>query len=105
MILSGREIVTRQLVRNLLHVAQQQQPCGVDLTLCRVSKWTSAATIDFDNTKRQAAKTCSLPFDDNNSHAITLQPGAYFSILMKRFKFHETAWQAFSLDQRCGGLV
>jgi dUTP pyrophosphatase len=77
MILSGREIVTRQLVRNLLHVAQQQQPCGVDLTLYRVSKWTSAATIDFDNTKRQAAKTCSLPFDDNTNQKITLQPGAY----------------------------
>jgi dUTP pyrophosphatase len=65
------------LVRNLLHVAQQQQPCGVDLTLCRVSKWTSAATIDFDNTKRQVAKTCSLPFDDNTNQKITLQPGAY----------------------------
>ncbi|CRG90534.1 hypothetical protein PISL3812_07578 [Talaromyces islandicus] len=76
MILSGREIVTRHLVRNLLHVAQQQQPCGVDLTLRQVSKWTSAATIDFDNTKRQAAKTCSLPFD-TTSHTLTLQPGSY----------------------------
>jgi dUTP pyrophosphatase len=76
MILSGLEIVTRQLVRNLRHVPQQQQPCGVDLTLRQVSEWTSAATIDFDNTKRQAAKTSSLPFD-NTSHTITLQPGSY----------------------------
>jgi len=76
MILSGLEIVTRQLVRNMRHVAQQQQPCGVDLTLRQVSEWTSAATIDLDNTKRQAAKTSSLPFD-NTSHTITLQPGAY----------------------------
>ncbi|OBT55761.1 hypothetical protein VE04_03371 [Pseudogymnoascus sp. 24MN13] len=76
MILSGLEIVTRQLVRNLRHVAQQQQPCGVDLTLRRVSKWTSAATIDFDNSKRQAAQVSNLPFDSTN-HAITLQPGAY----------------------------
>ncbi|KAJ9269154.1 hypothetical protein DTO027B5_6419 [Paecilomyces variotii] len=76
MILSGLEIVTRQLVRNLRHVAQQQQPCGVDLTLRQVSEWTSAATIDFDNTKRQAARTSSLPFD-NASQAVTLQPGAY----------------------------
>lgn len=76
MILSGLEIVTRQLVRNLRHVAQQQQPCGIDLTLRQVSEWTSAATIDFDNTKRQAAKTSSLPFD-NASHAITLPQGAY----------------------------
>ncbi|KAL4781758.1 dUTPase-like protein [Aspergillus varians] len=76
MILGGLEIVSRQLVRNLRQVAQQQQPCGVDLTLRQVSVWTSAATIDFDNTKRQAAKTGGLPFD-NASHAITLQPGAY----------------------------
>ncbi|TVY46554.1 putative deoxyuridine 5'-triphosphate nucleotidohydrolase [Lachnellula occidentalis] len=55
MILSGLEIVTRQLVRNLQHIALQQQPCSVDLTLRQVSKWTSAATIDFDNTKRQSA--------------------------------------------------
>lgn len=76
MILSGCEIVARQLVRNLRNVGQQQQPCGVDLTLHQVSKWTSAATIDFDNSKRQAAKTSSLPFDSIN-HTITLPPGAY----------------------------
>lgn len=73
-ILSGLEIITRQLVRNLRHVAQQQQPCGVDLTLRQVSVWTSPATIDFDNTKRQAAKTYGLPFDNDK---ITLKPGAY----------------------------
>ena len=76
MILSGLEIASRQLVRNLRHVAQQQQPCGVDLTLRQVSKWTSAATIDFDNSKRQGAQTSLLPFD-GSSRSITLQPGAY----------------------------
>lgn len=76
MVLSGREIVACQLVRNLQHVGQQQQPCGVDLTLRQVSRWTSAATIDFDNTKRKAAKTSSLPFDSTNN-TITLPQGAY----------------------------
>ncbi|OBT85952.1 hypothetical protein VE02_04804 [Pseudogymnoascus sp. 03VT05] len=76
MILSGLEIVARQLVRNLRHVSQQQQPCGVDLTLRQVSKWTSAATIDFDNSKRQAAQISSLDFDET-SGTITLQQGAY----------------------------
>ncbi|KAF9892498.1 hypothetical protein FE257_001607 [Aspergillus nanangensis] len=76
MILGGLEVITRQLVRNLRHIAQQQQPCGVDLTLRQVSEWTSAATIDFDNSKRQAAKVLSLPFD-NTTHTIALQPGAY----------------------------
>lgn len=79
MILSGREIITRQLVQNLRHIAQQQQPCGIDLTLRQVSKWTSPATIDFDNANRQAAKTSVLPFgqSQDQGQAITLQPGAY----------------------------
>jgi dUTP pyrophosphatase len=76
MILSGLQIVNRQLVRNLQNVIQQQQPCGIDLTLRQVSKWTSAATIDFDNSKRQAAKVSSLPFNDD-SQGITLPQGAY----------------------------
>jgi dUTP pyrophosphatase len=76
MILGGLEAVTRQLVRNLRHIGHQQQPCGVDLTLHKVSTWTSAATIDFDNSKRQAAKTSSLSFDTIN-HTLTLPPGAY----------------------------
>lgn len=77
MILSGREIITRQLVQNLRQIAQQQQPCGIDLTLRQISKWTSAATIDFDNTNRQAAKTSILPFSQGQGQAITLPPGAY----------------------------
>ncbi|PWY78030.1 putative dUTPase [Aspergillus sclerotioniger CBS 115572] len=75
MILSGREVLARQLVLNLRHITQQQ-PCGIDLTLRHVSAWTSAATIDFDNTKRQASKTSILAFNRTNN-AITLNPGAY----------------------------
>ncbi|GKZ38001.1 hypothetical protein AbraIFM66950_009893 [Aspergillus brasiliensis] len=75
MILSGLKVVNRQLVRNLRGVTQQQ-PCGIDLTLRQISEWTSAATVDFDNTKRQAAKTFTLPFDSTN-HTISLPPGAY----------------------------
>lgn len=91
MIISGLEIITRQLVRNLRHVSQQQQPCGVNLTLHQVSKWTSAATIDFDNTNRQAARTSTLSFNsssssnNNNQPSITLVPGAYL------VEFNETA--------------
>lgn len=75
MILTGLEIITRNLVRNLRDIAHQQQPCGIDLTLHKISKWTSAATLDFDNTRREAAKVSILPFDTNQ--AIILQPGAY----------------------------
>ncbi|GAQ43810.1 dUTPase [Aspergillus niger] len=93
MILSGLEVVTRQLVRNL-RGATQQQPCGIDLTLRQISKWTSAATIDFDNTKRQAARTSILPFD-NTSHAITLPPGAYL------VDFNETVY----IPRDCMGSI
>ncbi|KAB8208352.1 dUTPase-like protein [Aspergillus parasiticus] len=96
MILSGREIITRKLVQNLRHLPQQQQPCGVDLTLRQVSKWTSAATIDFDNTNRQAAKTSILPFNNNNTNqTITLQPGAYL------IDFNETV----QIPRNCMGSV
>lgn len=75
-VLSGVEIITRQLVRNLRHIKSQRQPCGIDLTLRQISKWTSAATIDFDNSARQGAKTSILPFD-KVFQTITLPPGAY----------------------------
>ncbi|KAL5362177.1 hypothetical protein BJX96DRAFT_176920 [Aspergillus floccosus] len=54
MILSGLEVLTRQVI----------------------SEWTSAVTIVFDKTKRQAAKPSRWLFD-STSHAITLHPGAY----------------------------
>jgi dUTP pyrophosphatase len=79
--LSGASIVRRQIVRNLRSAAHQQQPCGVDLTLIRVHAWTSPATIDFDNTRRRAANTAELPFEDG---AVRLEQGAY------RVDFNET---------------
>ncbi|KAK3984273.1 dUTPase-like protein [Cladorrhinum sp. PSN332] len=60
--LSGASIIKQGLVRNLRSVAQQMQPCGIDLSLRRVLAWTSPATVDFDNTRRQAAKTAEIPF-------------------------------------------
>ena len=92
MILTGAEIVRRQLVRNLRHLSEQQQPCGVDLTLRQVSKWTSPATIDFDNTKRQISQTTPMPFKDR---MITLQPGAY------SVEFNETVY----IPRDCMGSV
>lgn len=94
MILSGHEIIARHLVRNLRNVTQQQQACGIDLTLRQISQWTSAATVDFDNSKRQAAKTSSLLFDSTNQ-AIKLQPGAYL------VDFNETV----RIPRNCMGRV
>jgi dUTP pyrophosphatase len=76
MIVGGIDIVSRQIVRNLLNASHQQQPCGVDLTLRCISKWTTPATIDFDNTHRHAARTSVIPFC-SRTNTVTLQPGAY----------------------------
>ncbi|KAH7142754.1 dUTPase-like protein [Dactylonectria estremocensis] len=65
MMLSGASIDKRGIVRNLLSVIQQGQPCGVDLSLRRVFDWTSAATIDFDNSNH------------TEKGAVTLAQGAH----------------------------
>ena len=74
--LSGASILKRGIVRNLRSVVDQLQPCGVDLSLGRVLAWTSPATIDFDNSRRQAASTSDFPFD-NATDAVKLAQGAY----------------------------
>ena len=94
MIISGLDIVSRQLVRNLRNATHQQQPCGVDLTLRQISQWTSPAIIDFDNTFRRSAKTSILTFHPTNN-TITLQPGAYL------VDFNETV----KIPRNCMGSV
>jgi dUTP pyrophosphatase len=76
MLLSGSSIVRREIVRNLRSVNQQLQPCGVDLSLGRVFTWSSPATIDFDNSRRQAANTTELRFN-RSTEAVELPRGAY----------------------------
>lgn len=73
MIIPGSNLVQRNLVRGVL-AAGQVQPCGVDLSLRRVFRWTSAATIDFDNTQRKGADTIEIPFDGKT---LVLPSGAY----------------------------
>ncbi|KAK5663185.1 hypothetical protein OQA88_6602 [Cercophora sp. LCS_1] len=73
--LAGSSIVRRGIVRNLLSVAQQVQPCGVDVSLRRVLGWTSRATIDFDNSRRQSASTSKLSFNDEAE--VMLPQGSY----------------------------
>ncbi|KAK3366775.1 dUTPase-like protein [Lasiosphaeria ovina] len=80
--LSGTAIIKNGIVRNLRSVSEQLQPCGIDLSLCRVLAWTSPATIDFDNSRRQAAGASALPFsepstDSTTSDVIQLAHGAY----------------------------
>ncbi|KAI9808476.1 MAG: hypothetical protein M1827_007229 [Pycnora praestabilis] len=61
MILPGRTIVPK-IVSGIRSAKTQVQPCGVDLTLKRVSVWTSPGAVDFDNNRRLKPKTSELPF-------------------------------------------
>ncbi|KIM22023.1 hypothetical protein M408DRAFT_333142 [Serendipita vermifera MAFF 305830] len=76
MIIPGATLAKQNLVRGLLASSHQVQPCGIDLSLRRVLRWTSAATIDFDNTRRQGANTTEMPFDEKTS-SLKLPSGAY----------------------------
>lgn len=75
MIIPGARLVSRNLVRGLLSPSQVQ-PCGVDLSLKKILRWTSAGAIDFSNTRRVAASTLEVPFD-TTTDAVTLSQGAY----------------------------
>lgn len=92
--LSGASIVKRGIVRNLRSATQQVQPCGVDVSLRRVLQWTSPATIDFDNSRRQSAITSELHFSGKDK-TLTLPQGAYL------VEFNET----FRIPLDCMGQV
>lgn len=80
MILPGRSLITRSIIRNVKYPTLQAQPCGVDLTLKRVLKWTSPGIIDFDNQLRQPASTEEIPFPsskENTTPYVDLTQGSY----------------------------
>lgn len=71
MIIPGRSLITRSIIRNIQSPTIQVQPCGVDATLKRIFKWTSSGTIDFDNKLRQTASTEEIPFSSPADKTIT----------------------------------
>jgi dUTP pyrophosphatase len=81
MILPGRSLITRSIIRNVQHPKLQVQPCGVDLTLKCVLKWTSPGIIDLDNQLRQTAATEEIPFTAHDNGAkkpyLDLAQGSY----------------------------
>jgi dUTP pyrophosphatase len=62
------------LVENLIAADTQMQPNGVDLTVRRIEKLTSAGCVDFSNAERTLSETEPLGFVDDQ---VFLQPGAY----------------------------
>ncbi|KAK3349505.1 dUTPase-like protein [Lasiosphaeria hispida] len=77
MLLSGASIVERGIIRNLLQAARQVQPCGVDLSLRRVLRFSpsSMPKLDFDNARRERPGTVEIPFA--GAESVVLEPGAY----------------------------
>ena len=77
MIIPGRSIITRNILRNILSPHLQTQPCGIDLTLRRVLQFASPGTIDLDNTHRLTSNTTEPPFTDSDKKLVDLATGAY----------------------------
>ncbi|OAL70605.1 dUTPase [Trichophyton violaceum] len=58
----GHALVSRKIINGLVSPSLQVQLFGVDLTLERVLTWTSAGTVDLDNSHRQPVSTKEIPF-------------------------------------------
>ncbi|KAG7294024.1 hypothetical protein NEMBOFW57_004085 [Staphylotrichum longicolle] len=76
MLLTGATLLQRSIIRSLPSPALQLQPCGIDLTLHKILRWTSPGTIDLDNSRRQSAATALLPFPSPDE-GLRLPQGAY----------------------------
>lgn len=82
MILSGRIILARSILTNLIDSVTHVQPCSVDLTLESISAFTSLGTLDFSNALRQTASTGKLSSSAdeqiaNQARYWDLTPGSY----------------------------
>ena len=65
MIFPGRVLIPK-IISNVRSAKIQAQPCGVDLTLKRIKTWTTAGSVDFDNSLRLNAATIEVPFTSHD---------------------------------------
>ncbi|KAF2489361.1 putative dUTP diphosphatase Dut [Lophium mytilinum] len=72
MIVRGRIALNRKVITHLLSAEHQIQPCGIDLTVRRVMKWSSSGTINFDTTHRKTADTDEIPFEPRSKSSSTV---------------------------------
>ncbi len=72
-ILTGSE--ARGLVESMIDPETQTQMCGMELTLQRIERFTSAGGVAFDNKERKLPETETLSFDEMGW--INLTAGAY----------------------------
>lgn len=98
--------VAQALVENMIDAETQTQMCGIELTLNRVERFTSAGAVAFDNSERKLPQTEPMDFDP--SGWIDLSPGSYlvtFNEIVSIPKDVAALARARSTLQRCGASL
>ncbi|MBI5223973.1 deoxyuridine 5'-triphosphate nucleotidohydrolase [Candidatus Micrarchaeota archaeon] len=103
MILPKQHLEKSQLM-DKLHQSQYQ-PCGIDVTLKQVLRFTCAGKIDFDNKERKISDTEPIDFQNDE---VKLLPGAYKVVFDEYVKIPSDA-AALCLPRssllRCGATL
>lgn len=98
--------VAQALVENMIDTETQTQMCGIELTLNRVERFTSAGAVAFDNSERKLPQTEPIDFDP--SGWIDLTPGSYlvtFNEIVSIPKDVAALARPRSTLQRCGASL
>ena len=98
--------VAQALVESMIDTETQTQMCGIELTLNRVERFTSAGAVAFDNSERKLPQTEPIDFDP--SGWIDLSPGSYlvtFNEIVSIPKDVAALARARSTLQRCGASL
>ena len=82
MIISGQTALKRAILTNLIDPTLQAQPCGIDVTLKGVFKWTGAGALDFSNALRRTPATEEIPFQIDTTQTsrpsfVSMPEGSY----------------------------
>ena len=72
--LTGKEIIDHGIITDLIDATQQEQSCGVDLTVKKIETFQSEGSIDFDNSSRIRPRMADAPKMNN---IWILRPGPY----------------------------
>jgi dUTP pyrophosphatase len=103
-ILTGGE--AQSLVQSMIEPETQTQMCGIELTVQRIERFSSAGAISFDNSERELPRTEPMDFD--LSGWIELAPGAYlvtFNEIVKIPLDVAALARPRSTLQRCGATM
>jgi len=84
-------IIPKHLLSSFIsgHIGDSQfQPAGVDVTLNKILKFSTAGHIDFDNKERKISETETIEFENE---WITLPPGSYKVVFNEHVKIPQDA--------------